>query len=139
MEYLLDTDICIAFLKNKFNVADKINSVGIENCYVSEITIIELTFGAYHSTNFDKHIKEVRNIQVLYDVLPIYSAVEEFSKEKSRLKAEGKSIPDFDLLIGTSAVANGMVMVTKNVKHLARIRDINIEDWSNKQFNEFLK
>ena len=139
MKYLLDTDICISFLKNNHSVAEKIEAVGIDNCYVSEITIIELTYGAYHSGDFEKHIVEVRKIEQLYDIVSIYSSIDEFSKEKSRLRNIGELIPDFDLLIGTSAVANDMVMVTNNVKHLSRIESIRIENWRDKKWNEFLK
>ncbi len=46
MKYLLDTDICIFFLKGKFNIYEKIKQVGVENCYISEITIAELKYGA---------------------------------------------------------------------------------------------
>lgn len=37
--YLLDTDICIFFLQGKYGLAEKIEAVGIENCFVSEITL----------------------------------------------------------------------------------------------------
>lgn len=139
MRYLLDTDICISFLKNNDSVAEKIEAVGIDNCYVSEITIIELTYGAYHSGHFKRHIIEVRKIEQLYDIISVYSSIDEFSKEKSRLRNLGQLIPDFDLLIGTSAVANDMIMVTNNVKHLSRIDSIRIENWRDEKWNEFIK
>lgn len=46
MKYLLDSDICIFFLKGKFGINDRILTVGIENCCLSEITIAELKYGA---------------------------------------------------------------------------------------------
>ena len=39
-------------------------------------------------------------------------------------------IPDFDLLIGSTAVENSMVMVTNNERHLNRITGIKIENWN---------
>lgn len=47
--YLLDTDICIAFLQGKYRLKEKIQHVAVQNCYVSEITIAELFYGAYFS------------------------------------------------------------------------------------------
>lgn len=47
--YLLDTDICIFFLQGKLGLVKKIEEIGVENCYVSEITIAELLFGAENS------------------------------------------------------------------------------------------
>ena len=61
-KFLLDTDVCIAFLKGKNNLIEKVNKIGIENCYVSEITIGELTYGAYYSNQFEKHKKDVLKI-----------------------------------------------------------------------------
>ena len=57
--YLLDTDICIFFLKGHQKVKEKIQEVGIANCYISEITIGELFYGAFNSEHKEKHIKEV--------------------------------------------------------------------------------
>ena len=53
-KYLLDTDTCIAFLKGKYALLEKIEKVGYENCYVSEITIGELLYGAHYSSQVDK-------------------------------------------------------------------------------------
>ncbi len=60
--YLLDTDICIFLLKNKHGIKGKITKAGIENCFISEITIAELTYGAYHSSGSQKHIKEIAQL-----------------------------------------------------------------------------
>jgi len=54
--YLLDTDICIFLLKNKHGIKEKIEKAGIENCFISEITVAELTYVAYHSSDFQKHV-----------------------------------------------------------------------------------
>ena len=39
--YLLDTNICISMLKNKYGVREAILKAKAENCYVSEITLGE--------------------------------------------------------------------------------------------------
>ena len=38
-------------------------------------------------------------------------------------------ISDFDLLIGSTAIANELIMVTENIKEFKRISDIEIENW----------
>lgn len=73
--------------------------MGISNCYVSEITIAELMYGAHFSSQYEKHIKEVDRIEELFTVVPIYSTFDLFAKEKARLKKAGQLIPDFDLLM----------------------------------------
>ncbi|MHC0444860.1 type II toxin-antitoxin system VapC family toxin [Flavobacterium sp. 3-218] len=39
MAYLLDTSTCVFFLRGKLNLDKKIQEVGLENCYISEIPI----------------------------------------------------------------------------------------------------
>lgn len=137
--YLLDTDICIHFLKDRFSIKEKIKAVGISNCYISEITLTEWTFGAYKSENFEKHLAKVGRIEKLFDLFSIYSAMNIFSKEKVRLQRIGNLIPDFDLLIGSSAVANDLIMVNNNEKHLSRIESIRLENWTKPEYNRFIE
>jgi len=139
MRYLLDSDICIAYFKGNFFVPEKIDSVGIGNCYISEISIYELTYGALNSAQIDKHKNEVVLLEELFTVVPALTAKDVYAAEKVRLRRDGSLIPDFDLLIGCSAVANDMVMVTNNVKHLERIDGITIENWRAAEHNEFLR
>jgi len=131
-KFLLDTDICIEFLKGRQSVKEKILEVGIDNCFVSEITIVELIYGAYHSNNYQKHIQDVREIKKLFQILPIYDSFDLFGKEKSRLRTKGELIPDFDLLIGVTAIHHQMKIVTNNHKHLSRIKGIQLENWMSK-------
>lgn len=128
--YLLDTDICIFLLKDKHKIKQRIKTVGIENCFVSEITIAELTYGAFKSENYEKHLKEVANMEELFGVVPIYECLKKFAKEKARLNKSGRRIPDFDLLIGTTALQRDMILVTNNEKHMARLDGIKIENWT---------
>ncbi len=120
-QYLLDTDICIAFLKGKNDLLKKIEQVWFHNCFISEITIGELTYGAYYSSQIEKHKAEVTKIKKLFQVVPIFECLDLFGQEKARLRKAGNLIHDFDLLIGSTAVFFNMDMVTNNEKHLSRI------------------
>jgi tRNA(fMet)-specific endonuclease VapC len=104
--------------------------VGLKNCYISEITIAELKYGAENSDNYQKHIQEVEKIERIFAIVPIYGAFDQYAKEKVRLRKEGTLIPDFDLLIGVTSVTDGLVMVTNNEKHLKRISSIQLENWT---------
>ncbi len=39
-------------------------------------------------------------------------------------------LDDADLLIAAIALANGCVLVTNNVKHYARVPDLELENWT---------
>lgn len=49
MQYLLDTNICVFFLRGKMNLDEVIKEKGKQNCFISEITVFELRFGAENS------------------------------------------------------------------------------------------
>lgn len=127
-KYLLDTNICIFFMKGKYELDKKIMQVGLENCYISEITVAELLYGAYHSKN-ERHISETKQFINEFAIIPISSIIDDFARQKDSLVASGQIIDDFDIFIGMSAVKNDYVMVTDNVKHLSRINGIKIENW----------
>lgn len=128
-KYLLDTNICIFLMKGKYGVKERIVSVGIENCFMSVITLAELYFGAAFSGHKEEKMVAVSELEELFDILSIRTALDIFADDKAFLRHEGLLIDDFDLLIGATAKANQMVLVTDNVKHLSRIPDIQIENW----------
>ncbi|MEM8584436.1 MAG: type II toxin-antitoxin system VapC family toxin [Bacteroidota bacterium] len=136
--FLIDTDICISFLKMEYNLAQKIDSVGLDNCFVSEITIAELAYGAYNSNRVEFHLKEVKRIRRLFNIKSIYSALDLYGKERARLKKQGLLLPDMDIFIATTAVSNDMTLVTNNTKHFTRIEHIKLENWQKSKHNAFI-
>lgn len=129
MKYLLDTNICIYFLKGDKKVSDKIIEIGFENCSISEITYAELIFGAENSAQRDNNINVVEQLASALTILPVFEAIHVYGKEKARLRKEGRIISDLDLFIGSTAIAFDLIMVTRNVSELSRISNINIENW----------
>lgn len=129
MNYLLDTNICIHFFRGKFNLLSKFEEVGIENCAISEITLAELVYGAEKSQHPSKNHKLIQELLEFVAVLPIYSAIYLYGKEKARLANSGTMIGDFDLLIGCTAIENELIMVTENTSEFERINGIKIQNW----------
>ncbi|MEO1099936.1 MAG: type II toxin-antitoxin system VapC family toxin [Bacteroidota bacterium] len=130
MKYLLDTNICIYFLKGKYGLKEKFDNIGFDNLYVSEITVAELKYGAEKSNYPDKNRKVIQKLSSRFKLIPIFNSLDVFAKEKARLKNEGKPIDDFDLLIGATAIANDMILVTNNEKHFDRLIKIEIDNWT---------
>lgn len=128
-KYLLDTNICVYHIKGLHDVDKKILEKGIENCFISEITIAELKFGIENSEHIKKNREEVQKFIDLLQVIPIASCFDIYAREKVRLKRNGMLIDDFDLLIGCSAIANGLILVTRNIKHFERLSSIALENW----------
>ena len=129
MNYLLDTNICIHFFKGQYGLIEKIQTIGFDKFAISEITLAELFYGAEKSQNIANNKKVVEQFADKITIIPIFDAIEIYSKEKGRLKIKGKIISDLDLFIGATAIANDMVLITRNVKEFERMNHIKIENW----------
>ncbi len=129
-KYLIDTNICIYYIKGKFDLDQKFEKADPENCFISEITLAELKFGVENSENKDKNQKVLDNFLTGVTIIPIFHSIDLYSKEKARLRKAGTIIDDFDLLIGVTAVTHNLIMVTNNARHIGRVKGIAIEDWT---------
>lgn len=130
MRYLLDTNICVFFLRGKLNLDEIIKEKGRENCFISEITVVELRYGAENSDNPLKSHKSVDAFVSGLSIIPIFGSIKLYAKEKVRLRKIGKPMHDeFDLLIGVTAIENELTLVTDNIKDFERLDNIKIENW----------
>lgn len=85
-QYLLDTNICIYFIKGLFDLKSKFKEVGPENCFISEITLAELKFGIAKSQSKERNQKALDNFLTGIQILPIFPALDVYSEEKARLQ-----------------------------------------------------
>ena len=129
MNYLLDTNICIHYFKGQFNLNEKIENIGFDNFAISEITLAELIYGAEKSQMIHKNLNVIQNFASKIKIMPITSCLNFYGKQKATLNSKGRPIGDLDLFIGSTAIVNDMIMVTRNVREFERIDVINIENW----------
>lgn len=129
MQYLLDTDICVFILRQKYGVGERMLQAGVSNCFISELTYAELLYGAECSDNPEKNKTLIGRFLSRIRVIPIKDAIPLFAKEKARLRKDGSLVEDFDLLIGTTAVKEGLTMVTENTRHFQNIDGIQLDNW----------
>ena len=129
-KYLLDTNICVYFLKGQYSLNKKIEKAESENCFISEITLAELKFGVENSEHQEQNRKIIDEFAGKFTILPIFNSLDIYAKEKARLRKKGKPLDDFDLLIGATAISNNLTLVTKNISDFERMQDIKIENWA---------
>ncbi|PBJ07387.1 PIN domain-containing protein [Flavobacterium sp. ACN6] len=79
MGYLLDTSICVFFLRGKLNLDKMLKEIGLENCYISEITVAELRFGAENSDDTVKSNKAVDVFLKGLIILPIFGSIKRYA------------------------------------------------------------
>ena len=129
--YLLDTNICIAVLKNNSQVIQHFQ-VKYYDCYLSSLVLAELYKGVYCSTK----VKENLNTLTLFaEALPKVEfdekAAIEFGKIQSELRKIGKPTGELDALIAAVARSRQDIVVTNNIRHFINIPDLKLENWFN--------
>ncbi len=130
--YLLDTNICAFYLRGKYDVDKAIDRVGWNNCYISEVTALELMFGVELLLQRDgiDRSKGLNQFLNAINILPVSDAIVIAAKEKIRLRLAGTPCDDnFDLLIGCTAIAYDYVCVTDNTRHFELFNHIKTENW----------
>ena len=97
---------------------------------ISVVSYGELVFGAQKSQQIQKNLQTVETIKNIFPIENIDSDVMDvFGELKAQLQKKGKSVDDMDLLIGSTAIANDMTLVTHNTKHFENMPGIKLEDW----------
>ena len=130
MQYLLDTNICVFFLRGKLKFDEIIYAKGVENCFISELTVFELRYGAENSDNPKKSHDAVDKFVNGLSIIPILGCVKKYAEIKVKLRKRGTPMHDeFDLIIGVTALENRLTLVTDNVKDFRYIENLKIENW----------
>jgi tRNA(fMet)-specific endonuclease VapC len=67
----------------------------------------------------------------LNTILPLTETSVSISAEiYSNLRLKGTPVDDIDILIAGVAIANNLVLVSKNERHFGKIENLPLEDWS---------
>jgi tRNA(fMet)-specific endonuclease VapC len=129
--YLLDTDICIYWLKGVPAVLERVKTVGVSQIAISTITVAELYFGAHNSAKIEENLARAEDFARQISIAPLDDLVlKAFGRIKADLRKQGQPLADFDLLIAGTVLANEFVLVTNNTQHYERIANLKLENWS---------
>lgn len=129
MSFLLDTDICSAYLKNDRRVIGKVM------LHFGGLSISVATVGELLSWGLRKNAPKSR-MQGIQDLLIAASIIEidlDIAKKYGAIRAslldQGRDPGPIDLLNAATALVHNMTMVTHNVVDYSSIPGLTIEDW----------
>ena len=126
--YLVDSDTLISMGRGNTSLQEKMNSVGLAECALSEISLAELYVGAY-KTGKNKLEPILEFFEGIIKILPITPAIKTFAKLRVQLESVGARIDDMDLFIAATALEGGHTLVSHNKRHYSRIPGLKMEDW----------
>ena len=94
-QYLLDTNICVFLLRGQYDIDKKLDKIGLEHCYISEITEAELKYGAElgRRKGLKQRIEQLDEFLSALKILPISNAIIPIiSSRPSPRKEEGGTL-----------------------------------------------
>ena len=132
MTYMLDTNICIYAIKNKpEQVVRRLKDNLPKGLCISAITLAELEHGVEKSVNPEKNQMALIQFLAILDILPFDDlAAAEYGNICAYLQKRGTPIGTMDMLIAGHARAEGLILVTNNVREFMRVPNLDIENWA---------
>ncbi|MBM9545805.1 type II toxin-antitoxin system VapC family toxin [Leptospira sp. 201903074] len=131
MNYFLDTNICIYFLKGKnINIENNIKKLNPNRIKIPSIVKAELLLGALKSQNPKKNRDIVLDFVDPFEIIGFNDTESEiYSEIRSNLELKGLSIGPNDLIIASIVLNNNGILVTNNQKEFSRIQSLKLENW----------
>ncbi len=131
--YLLDTNILSELIKKRPNpyFLTKILSKPSQSLFTSSICVFELRFGSALRNDFHAFWTKIMNeIIARITVLPFGENEALMAGDiLARLQKSGEKIGLEDIFIAATAITNNSTLVTANIRHYSRIKDLKIENW----------
>jgi tRNA(fMet)-specific endonuclease VapC len=128
--YLLDTNVCIEFIRgrNKGLIA-KVEQYPATDIGLCSIVLAELTYGALNSPAPAQNLELVRDFATPFQSLPFDDvAAAEYGQLRLELQRAGTPIGSHDMLIAAIARAHGLIVVTHNQREFGRVPRLPTED-----------
>lgn len=131
MSFLIDTNICIYIINNRIQGSKAwIKNAGIENVFISSISVAELEFGITKSNKFNETQTAFYKFLSGFNIIDFDAAsAKSYGKIRADLQSKGKIIGAMDMLIAATAISNRMTLVTNNVGEFSRVNGIEIQNW----------
>lgn len=127
IRYLIDTDWVIHYFNGNAAIVKQLTAWQSAGLGISIISLAELYEGIYYSTDPVGDERALHDFLQGLQVLGIDDITcQIFGKERGRLRAIGKMIGDFDLLIGATAIQHQAILLSNNRRHYEMIEKLQL-------------
>jgi tRNA(fMet)-specific endonuclease VapC len=123
MTYLLDTNVCVQYLRGRSpHVRQRLASTPPADVHLCSVVKAELYFGALRSVQAVANRAKVDAFVQPYISLPFDEAAADIhARIRYELETAGKPIGPYDLQIAAIALSNALKLVTNNTDEFSRV------------------
>lgn len=128
---LVDTDILSEFLRGTKIVVDNAKKYleNYDSINLSIITYYEILNGLLYK-DARKQLKRFSEFAELNKILPLtLSATKQAAEIYANLRKKGQPIGHTDCLIAGIALTNDLQLVTNNIDHFKRVKELEMVNW----------
>ena len=123
----MDTDWVIDYLHKAERTARRLEELLPQGVGLSVVSLAELYDGLAGSRNPDADSEALRLFLEAVEVVPLDDdSCRVFGEERARLRETGDIIGDMDILIGATAIAGGLTLLTNNRRDFERLQGLRI-------------
>jgi tRNA(fMet)-specific endonuclease VapC len=128
--YLLDTNTCIAIIKDSKDAGQRFKSRALSELMVSSVTVFELWTGVEKCSKPSREAVRVEGFLSLVEVAEFaVSASKRAAQVRAHLERAGQTIGPYDTLLAGHALDLGCTIVTHNTREFKRVPGLKVEDW----------
>ncbi len=131
MKYLLDTNACVTFLRDRDSqTGRKLMSVRYADVVLCAVVKAELYYGVQRSSFPARNLVQLNDFFANFGSLPFDDqAAEIYGRLRAELARAGTPIGPNDLMIAAITLAHDLTLVTHNVDEFGRVAGLRFEDW----------
>jgi predicted nucleic acid-binding protein len=132
-DYLLDTNVLSEVVKKRpsATVLSRLRAVSATALFTSSVCVMELRFGAARLPDGAPLWNRIAtDVLALVRILPLgQDEAVKAGEILADLAGRGTLIGLEDVLIAATAQTHGLVVATRNERHLARVHGLVVENW----------
>lgn len=131
MKLMLDTNICIAMIKQKpKDILQKFNSYQLGDICISSVTLAELRYGVAKSQYQEKNRVALDQFILPLEVVDFDEpATLHYGTLRAMLEKQGTPIGALDMMIAAHALSLNVCLVTNNTREFDRVSGLKVIDW----------
>lgn len=130
MSYLVDTNICIGWLKGDARIRKRWLALQPGNLRLCSVVKAELLYGARKSSRVEENLKCLHELFAVLPSLPFDDdGAAWYGLLRAQLERAGKLPGPNDLMIAATALANDVAVVTRNTREFQRVPGLRVEEW----------
>jgi tRNA(fMet)-specific endonuclease VapC len=133
LSFVLDTTIVSALMRSEPGPSARLLAARPVDVLLPQPTVAEIRYGLARLPSSRRRRELEGRLATLLVSLRRVSWTDGVSRRYGELKASlekrGQRVDDFDVAIAAHALEEGSVVVTRNMRHFARMEGLEVEDW----------